>query len=126
MKKFSALSLIAILVLGLAGCAPEKSARDSIAAGKGVLVTLQQQHGDSCRANPQQPLCQEINRGVALQNVAIDALEVYCSGPEFDAGTGPCQPPSDKTVRNAAANKLAAALADFTRIIADLRKAIKP
>lgn len=123
--RFAAIFLSTILVAGLTGCDPAKPARDSIAVAKGILITLQAQHQE-CKADPSPAICQNINRGVAAENLAIDALEVYCSGPEFDAGTGPCQPSPEKTLRENAARKLAAAITNLNQIIGDLKKAVNP
>ena len=123
MKKVASLLLLVVL----AGCSSfEKSARDSIAAASGVLTLLQTpaQYGDSCKANPLQPVCIDINRAISAENAAIDAAEIYCSGPAFETG-GKCQPPSDPALKNAAEAKLAAALANLTPLITHLKGAVK-
>lgn len=125
MKKLLA---VMFLVVTLAACTPpEMTARDGIAGAKGALQYLQSdaQYGLTCKADPAQPVCRNINRGVAAQNFAIDALMVYCGGPSFDAGTGPCQPPSGPA-KQAALDKLNSAMANMNAIITDLKKVVKP
>lgn len=113
------------LCLVLVGCTSfEKSARDSVAAANGVLIVLQRQNGQ-CRLDPSQPVCQKIKQGIAAQNLAIDALEVYCSGPGFEAG-GSCQPPNDPALKNAAEVKLTAAIASLNAVVLDLKGLVKP
>jgi len=111
------------LLLILAGCAPlQDTARDAIAASKGVLESAQLQHRDSCIADPHQKTCVIIHDGVAAENSAIDALELYCSNSgaqSFQTG-GPC------IVDKSAAPKLEAALANLNQIISDVKGLVKP
>jgi hypothetical protein len=122
MKRLFAVVGLCLLFVGCTSF--EKSARDSVAAANGVLVVLQRQNGQ-CKLDPSQPVCQRIKQGIAAQNLAIDALEVYCSGPAFEAG-GACQPPSDPALKNAAEVKLNAAIASLNTIVVDLKGLVKP
>ena len=89
--KLKLVSLLAATLL-LVGCQPpENTARDSIAAAKGVIERAQTEYLDTCIANTAQRICNLINDGVAAQNLAIDALNLYCSGSNYLAG-GACQP----------------------------------
>ena len=124
MKRWLAYELIvilAVLVLLPGGCQPlEKSVRDAIAAEKGFLDKAEQNHLAECQASPTKSLCLAIRKAGEARNVAIDILELYCSGLPRSGGKsfaegGPCAP--DKS----AEPKLRAALADLQRDIADLK-----
>lgn len=115
----SALCITLCLCLMTVACGPlEQSARNGIATAKGFLDQEKVAHPECAGATPSvSPVCTLIHKGVAAKDVTIDALEQYCSGPEFDAGTGPCSP-------NAAlSDKLKAALRDLNAIIGDIKKA---
>ena len=86
------LVLLLAATLLLVGCQPpENTARDSIAAAKGVIEQAQTEYLEICAASPNERECQLINNAVAVQNLAIDALNLYCSGSNYLAG-GACQP----------------------------------
>lgn len=82
------------LVLGVTGCpkSPEGVARDSIAAARGIITTAQSQYKAACIADPQYSHCVTINKLVAGQNLAIDALEAYCAGPDWGTVGAVCSP----------------------------------
>ena len=89
--KLKIVVLLAATLL-LAGCQPaENTARDSIAAAKGVIEQAQAEYLAACTADSAQRVCNLINDAVAGQNLAIDALNLYCSGSGYLAG-GACQP----------------------------------
>lgn len=114
MKKLLLLLPLVILL----GCQPiQNTARDGIAAAKGVLQTAQTKYMAQCTANPQDAPCVIIHKGVAAQNVAIDALEAYCEGgatPAFKDG-GPC------VANKAVEPKLRASLDNLNQIIPDVK-----
>lgn len=122
MKRWLVLPLLAVM-FAFSGCDKAASnARDAIAASKGVIQTAQTQYLDQCKADPSANPCSLINRGVAAQNTAINALELYCTGqatPSFDQG-GTCHP--DKSLEP----KLTAAITDLNSIIASLKGVIHP
>ncbi|MGH9580046.1 MAG: hypothetical protein ACRD2R_03555 [Terriglobales bacterium] len=90
--KAVALALLAPLCIALAACGPiHETARDVIAGSAGVLTAAQAQYGAACKADPQQPRCQSISRGIAAQGLAIDALHLYCASESYERG-GPCTP----------------------------------
>lgn len=85
--------LLIVPYLLLTGCQPpEQSARDAIATSKGMIVYGQQHYGVSCKANPTQPVCADINKAIAANNTAIDALETYCQLTSASAPTDVCKP----------------------------------
>jgi len=78
-------------IMVLSGCSPvEQKARDTAAALSGSIVAAQSQYQASCTANPNQQVCQLINRGVAGENALITAVESYC-------GWAPGAAPPDST-----------------------------
>lgn len=108
-------------VLLLTGCPKAvEHARDVIAAGNGAITYAQGEYHDECTADPSLKDCVTINRAIGLENTAIDALTVYCSGipkdgnPPFASG-GPCAP--DKSYLP----KLQQALSDLKVITNDLK-----
>lgn len=120
------LGIVPILVftLILAGCGPiEGTARDGIAAAKGFLDAQAAQHGE-CNANPNAQICQLVTKGNNVKHVVIDALEQFCSGPAFEDGSGPCQPPTDKTRKDVLESQLKSALNNLKKTISDI-KALK-
>jgi hypothetical protein len=88
-----ALALAATLLPLLVGCEqkPEQIARDAITASASVLRSAQTKFADTCRVNSAQEPCVRITEAVVAQNVAVDALELYCSGGDFQHG-GKCTP----------------------------------
>lgn len=93
-KLGAALGLLALLLATAAprcNQPPQEIARDSIAAAKGVIEAAQDEYQQSCQADPSQRPCQFINQAVAAQNLAIDALNLYCAGSGWAEGQ-PCNP----------------------------------
>lgn len=119
------LTLILACTLMFTGCQPvEMSARDTIAGAKGYLDEAAKKHPE-CASQPAGVMaCDLINRGNAAKHAAGAALKVYCAGDQFDAGTGPCQPPTDKNARDQAAAKLKSAIQELQTIVDSLKKAI--
>jgi hypothetical protein len=128
MKKQLLLFPLLALALVLAGCQPpENTTRDGIALLHGYITAAEGQHPECSPVNhPEnqaQTQCQVIARAIGAQNAAIDALEVYCSGPAFDAGAGPCQPPKKGTpAYQTAAVKLQAAVAGMNQTQGDIKQ----
>ncbi|MCL4524008.1 MAG: hypothetical protein M1451_08870 [Acidobacteria bacterium] len=122
--------LVVLICLCFAACQPyEKQARDSVAAAKGFIEQAQANHGDECRAVPQCSLpgvvdagkcvkiCAAINQAVAAQNLAIDALDLYCAGTGWQTG-GACTPNKELEPR------VRAAISNLDRIIKDAKGAV--
>jgi hypothetical protein len=119
-KQF-AIALLLSATMILVGCQPtEMNARDAIASAKGFIDQVATNHPE-CNAAPAGQVCVLVSRANAVKHTAIDALQLYCSGPSFDAGTGPCQPPTDKAARDQAATKLKAAVTNLNQIVSDIK-----
>jgi len=110
----------------LAGCSPvEQQARDALAASQGFIMQAQQNHQAECSQTPKKAFpCAVINQAVHSQNLAVDALEIYCSwGPQdVEALT------SGKNVHGCVRVKsleggLRTALSNLNRVIADYKAA---
>ncbi len=106
------------LMLLMAGCDVAKSSRDGIASAKGALDAYKAEY--QCNTATPQAACGKVQSAVALKDLAIDALTVYCSGPGFDSG-GPCQPSPDKDKKQVAALKLQAVMKQLNQIMKDLQ-----
>lgn len=120
--------IVSLLVVSffLAGCPikPEK-ARDGIALAYGFIGDLQQRHLDSCQKDNTQTICVAINRGIAIQRTAAEALHNYCSGTPNPGDLpylqgGPC------SINSGYETRLSAALEDLNRIMSDLKKIKTP
>jgi hypothetical protein len=123
-RAFLALRMLACLLVfavALAGCQPiEQTARDVIAGAQGFIEQAQKNHLVECRADPTKEFpCRMINRAVAAQNLAVDALAVYCGFAKDTPPNIPCR--ADKS----AAATLKAALDNLNRIISDYKEASK-
>lgn len=69
----------------------EMTARDVIASAKGAIESLQKTYKTPCTQDSSLTVCRSINDAVAAQNLAINALHIYCASPDYDAG-GACHP----------------------------------
>jgi len=109
-------------LLPMLACSPiENQARDTAAALSGSVVAAQTKFQTSCAANPNQEVCQLINRGVSGENALITAVETYC-------GWAPTLVPPDPTatcvpVKSAQAG-LQAAIANATALTLEIKGAI--
>ena len=120
MQHKSALSLLLLTVV-LTGCPPpQESARDSILTARAVIETAQGDFRTSCQQDATQRVCAAINRAVDAHNLAVDALDIYCSGGDWNAG-GVCQPPTDQFTREQFESKLRTAISNLDSIIRELR-----
>ncbi len=114
------LPLVIGLAFGLTAC-PVKpdNARDAIATAKGFLDSEAKAHAE-CASGLVNQACDLITRGNAAKHVAIDALNQYCAGPDFDAG-GACHAPQTKNMQELLGNQLKAAIHNLNLIVSDLR-----
>lgn len=130
MRKLSALVLFT--VLAAAGCqrnvitnAPpatfNQGARDAVATAYGVIGDLQTRHQAQCVSSPTTQPCVLINKGVAVQRLAAQALNAYCSGPAATGDLpylqgGPC------SVVAGYDDRLQSALSDLSSLMIDIRQ----
>lgn len=115
------------IVLGcalvLTGCTPiEKQAYKIIVGAKAFIDAEKKIHAEC--ATSTSPLCGNLQRATAAKDALIDAAEVYCSGPQFEAG-GACQPPAKGTpAATQAIAKLKAAMAAYEQTEKDVKGAL--
>lgn len=120
MKRLIAIPLLLILV----GCTSlEKQAYNVIVTSKAFLDAEKKLHPECATAGTD--LCVDLAKATAAKDALIDAAEVYCSGPQFEAG-GACQPPAKGTpAYQQAAAKLTAALNAYKQTETDLKGVLK-
>ena len=120
MKRLLPVLLIAVLV---AGCTPvERQAYNTVVAAKAFLDSEKQQHPE-CATGTTSTVCTNIAKAVGAKDALIDAITVYCSGPDFNTG-GACNPPVMGTPAAVQArDKLKAAISSYNQIAADLKAA---
>lgn len=121
MDRIRVLLLLPLLAAPLfSGCGFVNDTRDTLATSYGFIIIAQQQNLASCQAAPTQAKCVAINKAIAVQNLAIDALNAYCSGTPpagavaWTAG-GPCDPVN--TLQSA----LTTAIANLNVLIPDIK-----
>lgn len=117
-----AAALAASLLLSACNTSLQEVARDGIASAYGYTQSVKANHPE-CATGTQSTTCTILAKTIAAKDSTIDALEVYCTGAAFNAGTGPCVPPSGPALQTATA-ALNAALGNLNQEIKDI-KAIK-
>ena len=117
-----AVSIVLSLTLCLTACTPiERTAYNTIVAAKAFLDKEKQAHPECPAASS--TLCSDLVKATGAKDALIDAIEVYCSGPEFENG-GACQPPAKGTpAYDQAKAKLQAAISHYNQVAADLKGA---
>lgn len=117
--------LLVPLVLFLAGCpAVERSAYNTVVAAKAFTDKTKSQHPE-CTIGNNSTVCVDLAKAVAAKDTLIDAIEVYCAGPNFNGG-GSCDPPAKGTsAYQQAVNKLNAAISTYGISEADLKGVIQ-
>jgi hypothetical protein len=116
--------LIIPFLLVLVGCSPvERQAYRTVVAAKAFLDAEKKAHPECSATDVTNvgALCDDLRKATAAKDVLIDALEVYCSGADFENG-GACQPPTKGTpAQTQAVAKLKAALAYYEQTETDLK-----
>src|SRR5262245_40186864 len=122
MKRNKWAMLVLVPCLLVAGCSPlERQAYNTIIGAKAFLDSMKSQHPECSTANS--TLCDTLKRATAGKDALITAIEVYCSGPQFEAG-GACNAPAKGTpAAQQAADKLKSAIANYESLESDVRKA---
>lgn len=112
-----------VLALFVAGCSPiERQAYNVVVGAKGFLDAERKAHPE-CTSVGVSALCGKLSQAVSAKDGLIDAVEVYCSGPEFETG-GACQPPAKgSSALVQATAKIKAAIAIYEQAEKDLKGA---
>lgn len=105
-----------------AGCSPiEKQAYQAVVSANAFLKSMKAQHPECDNASS--VLCSSLSRATSAKDALIDAVEVYCAGPDFNGG-GKCNPPAKGTPgADQAQAKLRAAISQYEQIESDLKLA---
>jgi hypothetical protein len=122
--KVKQLGFIGVLVAAIlvVGCTPvEVTAYRTIVGAKAFITAEKQAHPECSDASNASAVCVDLQKATAAKDAMIDAEEVYCAGPQFDTGGGPCTPSSDPNVKTLAAQKVGAAISSYNQILADLK-----
>lgn len=116
-------ALIVVTAFLFAGCTPiERTAYQTVVAAKGFLDKEKMQHPE-CATGSTSTVCVDISKAVGAKDALIDAITVYCSGPDFNNG-GACNAPDLHTAAGVSAEaKLRAAISNYNQIASDLKKA---
>lgn len=131
MKQLLAIATLLALTLTLTGCPKlERDAYNITVASKAALVKFRANHPECGPFNPitghgpeqfSALPCVANNRITSAKDIIIDAAEVYCSSPAFETG-GTCSPPAKGTsAYQIAADKLNAAIRNYTQVEADFK-----
>lgn len=122
MKRFLVVA-ITIMAFVLAGCTPlERTAYNTVVAAKGFLDKEKAQHPE-CATGAASTVCTDLSKATGAKDALIDAITVYCSGPDFNNG-GACNAPDLHTAAGVTAEaKLRAAIDNYNQIAADLKTA---
>jgi hypothetical protein len=114
---------ILVLTLVLSGCTPlERSAYNTVVAAKAFLDKEKAQHPE-CATTPDTVVCKDLAQATGAKDSLIDAITIYCSGPDFNTG-GACNPPAKGTAAAVQAQaKLQNAITMYNQVAADLKTA---
>ena len=115
------LAVLLVVGLVLAGCTPiERTAYNTVVGAKAFLDTERKAHPE-CVAGNTTTLCVDIAKAVAAKDLLIDAITVYCSGPDFNNG-GACNAPSKgSSAYTEEVAKLQAAINNYNQVAKDLQ-----
>jgi hypothetical protein len=121
MKRLIPALVVAAVVLS--GCSPlERQAYNTVVAAKAFLDKEKSQHPE-CATVPNSTICDDLTKATGAKDALIDAITVYCSGPDFNA-SGACNAPDLHTAAGVNAEaKLRAAITNYNQIATDLKTA---
>jgi hypothetical protein len=116
-KLIPAILFAAVLV----ACTPlERQAYETVVASKAFLDSVKLKHPE-CTTGATSTVCVDLSKATAAKDALIDAVEIYCAGPDFNSGNA-CNPPAKGTAAAVQATaKVQAALAAYNQTAADLK-----
>jgi hypothetical protein len=117
-------ALMCGLTLVTVACAPiQQQAYDTIVGAKAFIDSERTAHPE-CATGTTSTVCSDLAQATSAKDLLIDALEVYCAGPQFATG-GACQAPAKGTdAYTQALAKLQAAIAGYNQAATNLKGAI--
>jgi hypothetical protein len=123
-KSYVVVLLVSLLLL--TGCPKfHEKARDALAAHSGFLNQAKENHPECVPDWPQDnKICVALEKAIDAQNLAVTALDLYCSGPAYVEG-GECDPPDGKDVRKELKSRLEEALKQLATLIAEFKEVLK-
>lgn len=127
--KSMAIALLLVASIFVSGCPKtEQVAYDTVVAAKAFTDSISAKHPE-CKSptaiSSGNALCADLAKAVSAKDTLIDAVEVYCAGPNFNGG-GACDPPAKGTPALAQVTaKLQAAEAAYSQAETDLKGVIK-
>jgi hypothetical protein len=118
MRKIIPALLLAVLV---AACTPlERQAYETVVASKAFLDSVKAKHPE-CATGATATVCIDLAKATAAKDALIDAVEIYCAGPDFNSGKQ-CNPPAKGSPAAVQATaKVQAALAAYNQTATDLK-----
>lgn len=126
MKRIGIAVIAILLLLPLAACTDKlaQAAYVTIVGAKAATDKAKTQHPE-CATAPTANACVIIAKAVSAKDTLIDAVEIYCAGPDFDAGKGCNTPQKGTPAATQAIAKLNAALATWTQAATDLKGVVQ-
>lgn len=114
--------VIALVAVAETGCAPvERQAYNTFVGANAFLKNIKSTHPECADAGNTSTLCVDVRKAVSAKDALIDAAEVYCAGPNFNA-TGECDAPKKGTPgADQAVAKLKAAIASYAQAQLDVK-----
>ncbi len=114
--------LLGVCLFPMLACSPvENQARDTAAALSGSIVAAQTRYQSTCAAQPNQEICQVINRGISGENALITAVETYCG---WSATLAPPDPAAKCVPVKSAEAALRTAIANAATLTLQIKGAI--
>lgn len=98
----------------------ERQAYNTVVAAKAFIDAEKKMHPE-CQTTAGMATCGKLAQATSAKDALIDAAEIYCSGPSFEAG-GKCEPPTKGSPGFAQAEaKLKAAIANYKQLELDIK-----
>ena len=123
-RKYWVITIAFTLIL--MGCTPlERTAYNTIVAAKAFLDNEKAAHPE-CATGSVTTVCTDLAKATSAKDLLIDAVEVYCSSPDFDKNGAACSPLAKGTpASQQAIAKLNAAIVSYNQAATDLKEVIK-
>ena len=131
MKRLT-IAMIFVLAVGLTSCAGRQGisldgttiggkfdpeiAEDILGQTNAVIGKALKQNAAKCQAVPNLKTCNILASARHGHNLAVEALNAYCAGPDW-AEDGPCNPPDNEEFREHLASRFTVALERLAPII---------
>ena len=96
--------IVAAVVLSAPNCGKfHERAEETLAASKAVIDDRGEAIAEKCKVDGALSDCMLVREAETMHNLAVEALGIYCSGPNWAAEDAPddtlCEPPTEETAR---------------------------